>query len=255
MNQVSRPMQIALGAVLVFALLWFVALRPDPAAEDVAATPVTPTATATAAPNADAGGATAKSALGKTVETAKEGAAAADATAKARETATGEEAPTSTPDSAATADPSAAAPAATTPAAPAKATKTAAKATDDSSERSAAETKADRVIRSIKRDLKARRAVVVLVWAKTGKEDQILKRRVTKEINRRKGKVTVHLIPVGEVGRYDGLLGGLSLGQTPSTIVIAPNNQAKVLGGLVSTARLDRLTSSATLTKPAATTP
>lgn len=50
-DQVSPPMRIALGAVLVFAALWFVALKPKPV-EEVASDPAP--ATQSAAPAADA---------------------------------------------------------------------------------------------------------------------------------------------------------------------------------------------------------
>ncbi len=239
-------MQIVLAGALVFALVWFAVLRPKDPAEDVAATPVTPAATT---PAANAGGAAAQTGAGKIVETAKNGAAAADSAVKSSEAQTGETTPAA-PATAAT-TPAAAAPSAaatpkpTTPAA-AAGTKT------GKTKVSAAQERANKVITKIQADLKKRRAVIVLVWSKTGKEDKIVYRRLQKDINRRGGKVRVYYVPVKDVGRYDGLLSGLSLGQIPSTIVIAPNNQAKVLGGLVSTARIDRLTSSATLTKPVA---
>ena len=256
MNQVSRPMQISLVAILVFAALWFVVLRPKDAAEDVAATPVTPAATTP--PKADAGGEAAGTALGKTIETAKNGAAAADASVKARESQTGEDAgadaTTKTPTAEEAATAAARATGATTPTETITSSKSSAKADAKASKSSAAQDKADDAIRSIKRDLKARRAVVAFVWSKAGKEDQIVRKRL-RLIDRRDGRVKLYLISVGDVGRYDGLLGGLALGQTPSTIVIAPNNQAKVMGGLVSVERIDRLTSSATQTKPAPTTP
>ncbi len=250
-------MQIALGGALVFAVLWFLVLRPkEPAVEPIAAAPAVTTPAET--PRANAGGAQAETAIGKTVEAAKNGAASADAAVAAREGATGEDpaadaaaannaaaATTSAPAAAGAAQGGAAA----TPgaaAAPAKAKKPTT---------SAAQKRADATILAVKRDLSKRRAVVILVWAKTGKEDKILYRRISKEIDRRGGRVRKYFIKVGDVGRYDGLLSGLSLGQTPSTIVIAPNNEAKVLGGLTSVERINRLTSSALQTKPVGTTP
>ncbi len=243
-------MQIALGAVLVFAVLWFVALRPkEEAIEPVAATPATPAQT----PKADAGGAQAETALGKTVESAKNAGASADAAVKARDNMTGEEADTST--AAQPSAPAAQAPAATqqTGAAVVKSgSPVAGKKAANKAKVSAAQKDADDVIRAIKRDLKARRAVVVLVYSPKGKEDKVLKDRIKNDIARRRGKVKTYYINVSDVGRYDGLLAGLSLGQTPSTIVIAPSNEAKVLGGITSTERIDRLTSSALQLKAAA---
>lgn len=241
-------MQIALAGVLVLAVVWFVALRPKEAAvEPVAATP------ATQAPAADAGGASAQTALGKTVETAKNGAASADAAVKAREAQTGEESttassPAATPNAAAGATGSGAATGAV-------GRKKAEPAADAKPKTNAAQKRADAAIRSIQRDLAARRAVVVLVYSKRGSEDKVLHARIKNDIDRRRGRVRPYFVNVSEVGRYDGLLAGLSLSQTPSTIVIAPSQEAKVLGGLTSTERIDRLTSAALQTKPVATTP
>ncbi len=117
----------------------------------------------------------------------------------------------------------------------------------DASGRSASQRAADRVITSIGNDLKAGEAVVVLVYQPGESVDEVLKKRVKNDIDRRKGRVNVYLIKAGQVGRYDGLFRDLSLAQTPSTVVIAPDNSAKVLGGLVSTPRIDRLTSAALL--------
>lgn len=246
MNQVSRPMQILLGAVLVFAVLWFVALKPKTAVEEpIAAAPVTPATT----PRSAAGGAEAQTGLGKAVESANNVAAQSNsATAKA-EAQTGEQTPAPN-----TSTPATKAPAVNGSAAKGSAATKAAKADGDGGASSAQQKKANRTITAIKRDLAARRAAVVLVYQAKGKEDKILLKRVKNDINRRGGKVRTYYVHVSQVGYYDGLLSGLNLGQTPSTIVIAPDNQAKVLGGLTSTERIDRLTSSAIQT-PVATTP
>jgi hypothetical protein len=49
MSAVSRPMQVLLAAVLAFAALWFVALRPSGDSSEPAAEPAKPAAQATAA--------------------------------------------------------------------------------------------------------------------------------------------------------------------------------------------------------------
>jgi hypothetical protein len=276
MNKVSRPMQILLAGVLVFAALWFVALKPkDDAAEPVSAAPVTPAAT-TPRP-VEAGGAAAQSGAGKAVEAANNAAAGANAAAAAAGKQTGD-APAATTvaaKSAAAKTAASATPVSTSPDAAAKraalaeqaaiAKKAAAQkraaaktqaakkasAAKKGSTRSAAQRRADRVTEAIGKHLAAGRAVVVLVSTPTGTEDKILRKRVRKEINRRHGRVRVFLVPASAVGLYEGLVGSLNLGQTPSTIIIAPNNEAKVLGGLVSTQRIDRLTSAALLVETA----
>ncbi|MBO9532285.1 MAG: hypothetical protein J7513_04835 [Solirubrobacteraceae bacterium] len=256
MNQVSRPMQIMLIGVLVFAALWMTVLKPkDEAAEPAAATPVATSPVA-------AGGDAASSAPGKAVEAANNAAATSNAATARDEAQTGEQTAT-TPAGAA---PAATTPAGTTPAAgsaeavaaakakvaraKAKAAKKAKSKAKAKAAENAAQKKADKVTELVAKDLKTRHAVVVLVASNKGTEDKVLRTRVKKDIDRRKGRVKVYIISASQVGVYDGLLGSLNIAQTPSTIVIAPNNQAKVLGGLVSTARIDRLTSAALLVKP-----
>lgn len=259
MDKVSRPMQIALLATALFAVVWFVALKPkNDAAEPVAATPAS-TPVPTSRP-VDAGGSTAQSGYGKAVESANNAAAGASTQAENEANADGTQSETPLPaaSSASTSSAStapAATPASTTPGAATKslkATKTA-KSTKASDERSTAQRRADHVVEKVAKDLAARRAVVVLVWSPQGTEDKILKARVSHEIDRRHGRVRVYYVPVSQVGLYEGLIGSLNLGQTPSTVVIAPDHEAQVLGGLQSTARIDRLTSAALLIKPSAT--
>lgn len=251
MNQVSRPMQIALAAVLVFAALWFVALKPkDDAAEPVAAGPVTPAAT-TPRP-VEAGGAGATTSVGKAVESANNAANTANTATRQSEQQTGEE--TKAPAPAST--PAATTPASTTPTAKPSSTATKAPAVKTppakpANTRSASQRRADRLTEAVGKHLAKGRAVVLLVSSPSGSEDKIIRKRVRNEINRRGGRVKVYFVSATKVGLYEGLLGSLNLSQTPSTIVIAPNNEAKVIGGLVSTARLDRLTSAALLLKPA----
>ena len=247
-------MQILLGAVLVFAVLWFVALKPKTAVEEPIAAEPAPAAQSTP-PASAAGGETASTGLGKAVESANNVAAKADATSTKAAAQTGEETPaTSESSSPASADEPKSGSTASGTAKPAATTPAAAKAKTKQVKKNVKQAKADQVIRSVERDLAARRAVVVLVYSPSGKEDKILQKRVKSSIDRRGGRVRTYFINVTQVGYYDGLLAGLNLSQTPSTIVIAPNNEAKVLGGLTSTERIDRLTSSAVLT-PVATTP
>lgn len=239
MSQVSRPMQILLALTVVFAIAYFLVLKPGPVEEE----PLPPVAGETAPPAADAGGAAAQTAAGQVIETANNAAADANAAVAQREGQTGEEAPAA---AAPTGDP--AAPVATTPSADG----TAANAkTPEAKGPSAAQRRADAMLTDVGRDLKAGRVAVVLVYEPKGVEDKKLKKIVTDRISRRGGKVRVYTIPVSQIGRYDGLLGGLSLAQTPSTVVIAPDSTAKVLGGLTSAERIDRLTSAALRATPA----
>ncbi|MDQ8044816.1 MAG: hypothetical protein AAGC46_09265 [Solirubrobacteraceae bacterium] len=264
MNQVSPPMRFALAATLVLVLVWFAVLKPKNNADT--STPVATPATASTASSSSSTGKT-NSALDQTayaaVGKAKAAADAASADAHKQESQTGESghedaasasSKASATKSTAATTPDTKASAATKSTATGTAAGTAAKATGTAAKATPKLTHADRVILKIKKDLAAQKAVVVLIWSKTGDEDKVLYKVIKNKIDLRHGKVKTYFIPVDQVGRYDGLLSGLAIGQTPSTIVIAPNNQAKVIGGLTSAARLDRLTSSAVLIKPAAAT-
>lgn len=228
MNQISRPMQIALGAVLVFAVLWFVVLKPGEE-EPVIDAPI-----ATSAP-VEAGGAQAQTGMGQAIESANEAAVSSDAANAQREAATGENDPNATTTGEASG----------TVGGAGGGTAGGSGDTGNADDgRSASQKRADGVIRGIESHLNAGRAVVFLIWQRSGTEDKLVNRRLN-AIDRRGGRVRLYKADVKDVGLYEGLIGGLSVSQTPSTIVIAPNKQAKVLGGLVSTVRIDRLTSSA----------
>jgi hypothetical protein len=75
MSQVSRPMQIALGAALLFLVVWFVALRPKPATTEEAAAPA-PAPAQTADPSSGAAPGTAG--LNRAIDKAREAAGTDD---------------------------------------------------------------------------------------------------------------------------------------------------------------------------------
>lgn len=131
MDQVSRPMLIALAATFVFAAVWLVALRPKPV--DIADTPAAPV----------------------TAVTKAEGAAAASDAANARVAAASAAAGAAGADAAAPA--TAAAPGASTAAAPA----TPLAAAKPAGKREAA----------VVRDLRRGKVVVLLFWNARGADD------------------------------------------------------------------------------------
>ncbi|MFT4035029.1 MAG: hypothetical protein QM679_05585 [Patulibacter sp.] len=246
MTQLSRPMQMVLAAVLVFAALWFVVLQPkDEAVEPAAATPV-----ATAPPVA-AGGATAQTGMGKAIESANNAAQNAGQAGDAAASLDPEDATTPT-------SPASAASGSASQPAGAAATGSADRSTgsgDHEAKRSKQQRIADALTRQVASDLKAGKAVVLLIANSTSPEDRIMRVRVTSQIARRGGNVRVYVIPAGKVGSYEGLLGTLNIASTPATVVIAPDHEAKVLPGIASVVRIDRLTSAAVQAEPAATTP
>jgi hypothetical protein len=198
MDQVSRPMRIALAATLALVAVWFVALRPKPV--PVAATPLAPT---------------------QAIQPAQQAAGAASAAA-AQAQAAGTAAAAQTP---ASATPAAAAPAASartsTPAASA-ATPAAASAP------SATDGRRDG---AILRDIRARKVLVVLFWNAQAADD-IATRGAIRDLDLHGGKVAVHIVPIGRVGEYPSITQGVTIAESPTTLVIDRKRHTRVIAGL-----------------------
>jgi hypothetical protein len=167
-EQVSLPMRIALLAVLAFASLWFVALRPKPVSD----APPTP-APATANPVTDAPG-KAEAAVGKANgATAGRDAAAADVGADATSAAGAKSAPTASKPAA-------------TPAAGADKAKP-------------AEAKQNPGLKRVLGDLDKKRTVVLLFWdGKTSVDREV--RRAVAATDRHEGRVKVHVQRISKLG-------------------------------------------------------
>jgi hypothetical protein len=165
MDQVSRPLLVALLAVVALAGLWVVALRPK--ADTAADAPLPPPAQAAAA--------------------AKPVRPAAAATPAAK------------------------------PVQPAPAVKAAAPA-------GAAE-------RAVLRDMAANRVVVLLFWAKRGADDRAV-RDAVRGLDRRGGRVAVHVASITDVGRFESITRDVTVTQSPTTLVIDRAGEAQAIVGL-----------------------
>jgi hypothetical protein len=212
MDQVSRPLFIALAATVALLVIWLVALRPTPVS--VEATPLAPT---------------------QAIPQAKQAAASADAATAQAQTAAGAAgqattavpaatiaAPAATPSApATTAAPAAtiAAPAATT-AAPATTATDGAPAASDG-RRDAA----------ILRDIHAGKVVVVLFWNATAADD-IATRGAIRDLDLHGGEVAVHVVPIDRVGEYPAITQGVTIAQSPTTLVIGSTRRTRVIAGL-----------------------
>jgi hypothetical protein len=201
MDKVSRPVLIALGATVLLLLVWLVALKPKPV--PVAATPLAPT---------------------QALPQATQAAVAADAATaqtQAASTAAGQ-ATSAAPAAAATT----AAPAATaTTAAPAASTAAGAPA---ASTRSESDGRRDG---AIVRDIRDGKVVVVLFWNATSADD-IATRAVLRDLDLHGGKVAVHVVPISRVGEYPAITQGVTIAQSPTTLVIDRERRARVIAGL-----------------------
>jgi hypothetical protein len=198
MDQVSRPMRIALAATLALVAVWFVALRPKPV--PVAATPLAPT---------------------QAIQPAQQAAGAASAAA-AQAQAAGTAAAAQTP---ASTTPAAAAPAASaTTSTPAASAATPAAA-------SAASATDGRRDGAILRDIRARKVLVVLFWNAQAADD-IATRGAIRDLDLHGGKVAVHIVPIGRVGEYPAITQGVTIAESPTTLVIDRKRHTRVIAGL-----------------------
>jgi hypothetical protein len=196
MGQVSLPIRIALGATVALLLVWFVALKPKPVSID--ATPLAPT---------------------QAIAPATQAAAAADAATAQTQAASGAAGQATTAAPAATA-PAAAPAASAATAAPAAGAPTAARP-ESGGRRDGA----------ILRDIRDGKVVVVLFWNATAADD-IATRGVLRDLDHHGGKVAVHVVPIDRVGEYPAITQGVTIAQSPTTLVIDRARHTRVIAGL-----------------------
>lgn len=193
MANVSRPMLIALAATVALLAVWLVALRPKPVA--VEKTPLGPT---------------------KAIPAAKKASAASDAANAKLQAA------------AKAGDASPAAPAAAAKPATANAVAQSAAKAGSPAEVRSGETKRERVVL---REIRQGKVVVMLFWSAAGADD-VATRGAIRSVNRRNGKVKVHVIPIGRVGDYGTVTRGITIAQSPTTLIIGRNGRARTIVGL-----------------------
>jgi hypothetical protein len=245
-DQVSRPMQIALVAVVLLAGMWFTVLKPKPATDSSAGTP-TPAASEPVAPGvkglvnavnkakavsktSDATNAKIQSASGSAATVtgnpaaAKPAAAAskgvksttpskAKTTAKATTGAAAAKAGTKT----ATAKAKAAAPKVTA-ATPAK--KAAAPATDvDPS---------DRLLAYL-----AKGKTLVILFEGNGADDKAARKAVHQTAQGDPKHVVSAYVPIAQVGKYEAITSDIQVLASPTILVIGTDGKATVLTGYV----------------------
>ena len=192
MDQVSRPMLIALAGTLILAALWLVALRPKP--PEIADTPAAPVEAVAKARDASAASDAAN---------AKLAGAAANADANA--------APAAAPAPAAPAA-NAAKPAAAKPIKP---------AVKPANKREAV----------VVRDIRAGKVVVLLFWNAKAADD-VATRGAIRGLSRHGGKVAVHIVPISRVGQYESITRGVAINQSPTTVIIDRKRRARAIVGL-----------------------
>lgn len=207
MDQVSRPLLIVFAATVALLAVWLVALRPKPAG-DAPPAPAAPI-----------------EAVGK----ANDAAAASDAANAATQAAAaaageGSAAPAPAPTGSAPAPAGSApapAPTAAQPAVPA------APATEPALAAEGASAGERRVLRAMDED----KVVVLLFHTARGADDRAVRRAVG-GLDRKGGRVFVHVAPVERVGAYESITRGVTVAQSPTTLVIDRDGKARAIVGL-----------------------
>jgi hypothetical protein len=225
-DQVSRPMQIALVAVVLLAGMWFTVLKPKPA-EETAATPATPTPAAKSSAPVAPG----VKGLVKAVDKAKAASATSDATNAKIQSATGgaatkaKSAPSVAPaKKTLTAKPSvtaskAKAPAAAKPAvAKAKAKAPAAAKVDPS----------DRLLAYL-----AKGKTLVVLFEGKGADDKAARKAVHLTAKADPKHVVSAYVPISKVGDYEKITSDVQVYGSPSILVIGADRKATVLTGFL----------------------
>jgi hypothetical protein len=251
-DQVSRPMQIALVAVVLLAGMWFTVLKPKPAAETATVTPVA----VTPAPASSKPVAPGVKGLTSAIDKAKGASAVSDATNAKIQQATGSSPAASAPTAA---KPAATKPAATkaTPAASkgakhttpakAKAKTTAAVKTGAKAAALAAATAkpavaspttaikkpvdvdpSDRLLKVLDKG-----KTLVILFHGAGADDRGARKAVHRTAKADPKHVVSAYIPIGDVGKYEAITSDVQILASPSVLVIGTNGKATVLTGYV----------------------
>jgi hypothetical protein len=210
-DKISLPFRILLVVFLVFAVVWFVVLRPKPVADVAPATP--------------APGVTGLSTAADKAHGAVDAATAAAARNEAAASAVGGSSTTTKP-SATTAKP---APSAAKPAKPAK--PAAPGLADDAAPNDPS--------RPLLASVDAGKVVVLLFWNKNASDDRAT-RQGLRAIDLHHGKVVASAVPVADVGRYDAITRGAQVLESPTVLVIGAGGKARAITGYTQAKEIDQ---------------
>ncbi|HEX6742584.1 MAG TPA: hypothetical protein VF087_00180 [Solirubrobacteraceae bacterium] len=227
MDKISLPFRIVLIVALVFAVLWFLVLRPKPVTggEPAATAPgVTGLANDVAKAN-------------KAVDASNAAAARSEGAANA----VGGSSTTATTKPSATGAKPAATSAAAKPAKPAKSVTPAAVAkpakpglADDAAPGDPS--------RPLLASVDAGKVVVVLFWNKNAPDDRAT-RRALRAIDLHGGEVVASAVPIGDVGRYEAITRGAQILESPTVLVIGAGGKARAITGYTQAGEIDQAVS------------
>lgn len=220
MQKLSRPYQIALGGLVLFALAWFTVLKPsDVSSAQVAALPPTiPASPASAVPGA--------SGLGRAVAKATAAKDTANATARAA--------------AARGADPITAVPASGATGAAKPTSATAGSAVTRATPAPAADVPPADPSAPILRDVARGKIGVLLFFSRQSTDDRAV-RRALRRADRHDGRVVVRAASISRVADYTAITEGVKITQAPSLLVIGHGGRTRMIVGFTDTAAIDQL--------------
>ncbi|HVF79055.1 MAG TPA: hypothetical protein VNA28_12225 [Solirubrobacteraceae bacterium] len=84
---------------------------------------------------------------------------------------------------------------------------------------------------AVVRDIRRGKVVVLLFWNAKGSDD-VATRGAVRGLSRHGGKVAVHVIPISRVGQYESITQGVTVNQSPTTLVIDRKRRSRAIVGL-----------------------
>jgi hypothetical protein len=222
-DKISLPFRILLVVILLFAVVWFVLLRPKPGDAEPAA-PTVSTAPAVSTAPGVAGLTAAEAKAKKAVAAANAAAARQEATANA------------VGGSSTTAKPSAKGVTPATPATPAVKPVKPVKPglADDAAPGDPS--------RPLLASVDAGKVVVLLFWNKKAADDRATREGLRK-VDLHHGKVVASAVPLAEVGRYEAITRGAQVLESPTVLVIGAGGKARAITGYTQAKEIDQAVS------------
>jgi hypothetical protein len=243
MAQISRPFQIALAAIVLFALVWMVALRGHSTSTSPSSSPA-PTPSSSASPTSSVyhGPAPGVEGLSRAVAKARGAATTSQQNAKQLQEkaaqASGEKVPTS-PTGSTTAPkvshPAAgASPAATATHAHAKSTPRSAPVptrAHPNAATGAAKSAAPSMQVKVEAELKQGKVVTILFWNPAATDDRAVNGQLRSVGSKLRGSIAVHAALASQVASFGTIIRGVKVYGTPTLMIINQRKLASTLTG------------------------
>ena len=237
MAQLSRPYQIGLAALGVFALAWFAVLhRPGSSPSEPASAPAAHSSTPSASsPGASTptyhGAAPGVAGLTRDIAKAHGAVTTSEKNAAQLQSKSAQASNEAAPSASATKPAAASAPAKSAVKVTPAHTAPKSAAHGNASTASAAQQAAEQAV--LKHELAQGKMVLLLFWNPSSSDDKSVRQALQAVSAHQKGKVAVHVAPAGQVGRYGAMTRDVQVLQTPTLLIVGRKGLAVTMTGLV----------------------